>query len=156
MSEQQEEAQSLNEFEQWKVEARNAYAAMSLKELVEKMNEGRLEKEKTERRLARINAFYDVLRFEKVPEQMETDGVENVRYEGIGLVTLTADLRIQIRDKKGLFAWLRAKRLGSLIKEDVNSSTLKASIKGMMKSGKPVPTDFVKVDPITRAAITKG
>lgn len=156
MSEQDEEVQQLNEFEQWKADARKQYEPMNLRQLVENMNTHRAAKERLERDLAKINAFYDVLRFERVPEQMESDGVENVRYEGIGLVTLTSDLRIQVRDAKGLHLWLRARKLGSLIKEGVNPSTLKASIKGMLKAGKPTPTDFVKVDPITRAAITKG
>lgn len=151
-----EETQDLNEFEQWKADARKGYGGKPLKKLVEEMNELRKLKEKTERELAKVNAFYDVLRFEKVPEQMESDGVENVRFEGIGLVTLTADLRISVRDKPGLFAWLRAKKLGSLIKQEVAPSTLKASIKNMMKAGKPTPSEFVRIDPITRATIVKG
>lgn len=151
-----EQTGNLNEFEQWKADAREQYKNAELRALVEAMNAYRKDKEDTERALAKINAYYDVLRFEKVPEQMESDGVENVRYEGIGLVTLTADLRVAVKDKKGLFAWLRSKKLGSLIQEGVNPSTLKASIKGMMKNGKPMPTEFVRIDPITRAAITKG
>lgn len=152
----EDSGENLNEFEQWKADARKEFSGLKLRPLVEAMNDYRQRKERIERELAKINAFYDVLRFERVPEQLEIDGVENVRYEGIGLVTTTADLRIQTTNKTGLFGWLRKRKLGSLIQEGVNASTLKAVLKGMIKKGEAIPTEFVKVDPITRASITKG
>lgn len=155
MSEYESEGQQ-NAFEEAKAKARKAFDGMKLKELVEHMNRGRLEKEKLESQLREVNAWYDVLRFEKVPERMEADGVENVRYDGIGRVSLTADLYVQVKDQKELNLWLRTKKLGDLIKQVVHPSTLKAFIKSRIKDGKEYPTDFVKVTPITRASITKG
>ncbi len=143
-------------FEQAKASARKQYDGRDLKSLVEVMNGFRLKKADLEQKLAECNAYYDVLRMEKVPERMELDGVERVSYEGIGRVALTADLFVRTRDKVGLFGWLRKNKLSDLIQPGVNPSTLKSFIKKRMQAGKPVPNDFVVVTPITRASITKA
>lgn len=151
-----EDSAALNSFEQAKMDARKQYDGMKLRELVEEMNVTRISKEQLEKQLALVNAAYDVLRFEKVPERMELDGVENVRYDGIGRVSITADLRVSVKDKDGLFGWLKKRKLGDVIKPTVNASTLTAMIKGLIKKGGELPDEFVKLTPITRASITKG
>lgn len=147
-----------NIFERAKKEARDKYEAKSLKELVIAMKDRAIEKEQAENRLKIINAHYDVLRFEKIPERMDSDGVEKITLEGIGRVSLTADLQLSVKGgaKDELFGWLRKRKLGSLIQEGVNASTLKAFVKGRIKEGKDYPSELLNVTPITRASITKA
>lgn len=117
-------------------------------------------KTKLEEDLKEVNAEFDVLRFERVPEQMENDGVESgVRFTGIGQIVLLPDLRIACNkaQKPGFFAWLKKRRMGDLVQEDINSSTLKAWVKERMKTGKELPpSDLVRVEPVTKASIRKG
>jgi hypothetical protein len=138
--------------------ARKLYMGKKLKSLVEEMKAIGEKKERLEAELKDVNAAYDVLRFELIPEKMEEEGVERVSYDGIGRVSLTGDIRLSLLKarKPDFFAWCRKNKLGSLITEDINSSTLKAFIRGRIKEGKPYPSDIVTVTPITRASITKG
>lgn len=145
-------------FEGYKAEAREKYGKFKLKELVVEMKKVGGLKESVEDKLSKINAHYDVLRMERVPEQMELDGVETIRYEGIGKVVLTGDMFVST--KKGqmpaLQAWFKKNRLGDLLKPSINSSTLKAWVKARMVAGKKVPSELLSITPVTRASITKG
>lgn len=129
-----------------------------LKKLVEAMHAVKKTKEELEANLKEANAEFDVLRFELIPTQMENDGVERVSYEGIGRVSLTADLRVTVlaQNKAGLMSWFRKNKLGDLVSETINASTLKAWVKKRMTDGKTVPSELLNVTPITRASITKG
>jgi hypothetical protein len=137
---------------------RAAHAGQDLKALVVDMYNVRQRKEAIEADLKNVNAEYDVLRFELIPEAMDKAGVENVRYEGIGRVSLTADIQVACPapTRDDFFTWLRKHKLGSLISEGVNPSTLKSWIKTRMKEGKELPSELLKITPITRASITKG
>lgn len=131
----------------------------NLQALVRAMQAAQRRKEALEQDLKNANAEFDVLRFEAVPELMDTQGVERVSYEGIGRVSLTADLRIQTfaAARSSLFEWLTTNKLGDLITETVNPSTLKAWVKNRLKEGKELPpSELLRVTPITRASITKG
>lgn len=137
---------------------RAKYRGMKLKDLVEAMAAAQKRKENIELDLANANAEFDVLRFEAIPEKMEEDGVERVSYEGIGRVSLTADLRVATVNAKkpALFAWFEEHNLSDIIQPSINASTLKAFIKNCIKQGKPYPSELLTVTPITRASITKG
>lgn len=137
---------------------RDKYKGEKLLPLVQAMQKVQARKEALEEDLKNVNAEFDVLRFEAIPERMEIDKVENVRYEGIGLVTLTGDIRMNVlaANRQNLFSWFRKNKLGDLISETVNSSTLKSWVKKRMKEGKPYPSELLNVTPITRASIRKG
>jgi hypothetical protein len=141
-----------------KQEFRNAYAGLSLLDLVSKMQEVGGLKEQAEDKLKRINAAYDVLRLELIPAAMENQGIENLKVAGIGRVSLTGDMYVStVADRRPeFFEWLRDQNLGDIIQETINSSTLKAFVKNRIQTGAPVPEDFVRVAPFTRASITKG
>lgn len=128
----------------------------TLRQLVGFMAETQVERDALKSKLAECNAELDILRFEKIPEKMDEEETETIRYEGIGRVSLTADTRVAL--PKGLkpefFKWCRAHKLGDLISETVNSSTLTSWVKGRIKAGKEVPS-VLKVTPFTRASITK-
>ena len=144
-------------FEQAKVKARDSFKGLELRELVLLMAERRRSKDEAEAVLSAINAEYDVLRFEAIPECMDKAGIDRIQYEGIGRVSLTADVQVSTKTgaKEALFEWLRGRKLGDLIQPGINASTLKAFVKDRIKQGKDLPTEFLNVTPITRASITK-
>lgn len=139
-----------------KAQFRDRYKNTPLNELIRAMHGVRQVKDEYDDALKNINAHYDVLRIELIPAKMEEEGIERIAIEGIGRVSLTADMYVGVTDKTGLFDWLRKHKLGSLIKEQVPSATLKAFVKNRIIKGAPVPTELVKVTPFTRASITKA
>lgn len=147
--------EDINDFDKAKAEARKSYNSLTLREMVEKMKEFGEAKEDLEAQLKIVNAHYDVLRMEIIPEKMDNDGVENVKYDGIGRISLTADMFVATADKEGLFNWFKTNGLEDLIQPTVNASTLKAFVKRRIVDGKEYPTEFLRVTPFTRASITK-
>lgn len=141
-----------------KQQYRDEYAGLDLLTMIAKMKEVSAIKEKQEDKLKNINAAYDVLRLELIPAKMEEEGIERLSVAGIGRVSLTGDMYVSTRKDhiEEFYGWLRDSGLGDLIQETVNSSTLKAFVKKRIQAGEPVPEDFVKVTPFTRASITKG
>ena len=104
-----------------------------------------------------MNAEYDQLRMIAIPEAMEKEGLESpLNVAGVGRVSLTGDLFVSVGDKDGFYAWLRKNKMGDVITEGINPSTLKAWVKARIAGAKPYPTDFLKVTPFTRASITKA
>lgn len=116
-----------------------------------------------------LQAEYDVLRIEMLPELFEELGIENVKLDDLdrwdsgrntkisGRVSLTADIFVHTADSTGLLAWMKKNKLMDWAKLTVNSSTLRAALKERMKAGKGVPpSEVVKVTPYTRASITKA
>lgn len=153
-----DDAEDLGVFEEAKSAARDAYQTWELLPLIKEMKEYAAKKEALEGELKIINARYDVLRLEVIPERMDSEGIENLKVEGIGRVSLTADMFVSVKGgaKQGLFDWFNSNKLGDLIQPTVNASTLKAFVKRRIKEGKDYPIDFLNVTPITRASITKG
>jgi hypothetical protein len=148
----------LNDFELMKLEARDYYKDFSLQYLVTRMRDLQLKKAEQEAALKQTNAWLDVLRFEMIPAKMDEEGIERVSYEGIGRVSLTADLLVSTRAgmKDDLFHWLNDHGLGDIVQPTVNASTLKAFVKERMRNNKEYPEELLNVTPITRASITKG
>jgi hypothetical protein len=139
-----------NEFQQ--------YDNLSLVDLVHAMSTLQNRKEAAEEQLKLINKEYDFLRITKVPTTMEDDGVDRINVTGIGRVSLTADMHVSVKaDKKSeFFEWLRDNGRGDLLQENINPSTLKAAVKGMVRNGDEMPTEMLNVSPFTRASITRA
>lgn len=138
---------------------RSEHKGKSLKDLVLAMQKIQARKVAVEADLKNVNAEFDVLRFELIPEKMDEDGVERISYDGVGRVSLTGDLRVHTPAgaKAHLFAWFKKHKLADLIVPTVNSSTLKSWVKQRIKEGKELPPgEMLNVTPITRASITKG
>lgn len=144
-------------FETAKNEARDSLKGKPLRELAEIMVGYRQNKDDLEAELKIVNAYFDVLRFELVPERMELDGVDRIVYDGIGRLQTTGDALVAVKpgQKEAFYAWLKKNKLEDLIQPVVNASTLKAFVKGRIKGGLSYPTDCLNVTPITRASITK-
>lgn len=157
MNEQNDEVREQNAQVERMMRWRDHHKGQDLKTLVQAMADVRADKEAKENVLKDINAHYDVLRFDLIPTQMDDDGVDGVTYEGIGRVSVTGDVRVKVKDKDGLYSWLKKSKMGDIISNTVNTSTLGALIRKRMKAGKSIPgTDVLEVTPIQRASITKG
>lgn len=133
------------------------YDSISLVDLVTAMAELQRYKEALEDSLKLVNKELDFLRITKIPGQMEDEGIDRITVSGVGRVSLTADMHVSVKaDKKPeFFEWLRDNGRGDLLQENINPSTLKATIKGLVKNGEEIPEDLLNVSPFTRAAITK-
>jgi hypothetical protein len=147
--------------EKRKNEYRLQHKGKTLLDMVIRMREVEIAKEDLEDKLKELNAEYDVLRIDLIPVRMEDDGINNVRYADIGQVVVQGDLYVKVIDKEKLFGWFRKSKLGDLIQETVNASTLKAFIKRRIKEGKPYPDKIgddpvLKITPFSRASINKS
>lgn len=133
------------------------YDNMSLVDLVHAMSTLQNRKETVEEQLKLINKEFDFLRITKVPATMEDDGVDRIQVTGVGRVSLTADMHVSVKaDKKPeFFEWLRDNGRGDLLQENINPSTLKAAVKGMVRGGEALPDGMLNVSPFTRASITR-
>ena len=117
--------------------------------------------EKSKEETSRLNCQWDVLRLEVLPDRMDAQGIENIAVDGVGKVSLTADLYVSIKpdSKSDLFKWFRKNKLGELIKETVHSGTMRSFVKSWMKDPKKaakLPSALLNVTPYTRASITKA
>jgi len=104
-----------------------------------------------------LQAEFDALRKRLVPNKMESMGIESVRIEGVGTLSLATDAYCSTPadERQNLKDWLRANEAGDLIAETVNASTLKAFIKEQTLEGNEIPP-MVKFDPYTYSKITGG
>jgi len=134
------------------------YDGMTLMELIREMRRVQMAKDETETELKKLNKHFDFLRITKVPQMMEDEGIRNLNVEGVGRVSLTADMHVSIKDgqKESFYEWLRDNGRSDLIQPNVNPSTLKATVKNMVKEGEVVPEEMLNVSPFTRASITKA
>jgi len=143
------------------VKQRNAdaferYRGLTLVEMVQTMADLAECKEYLENLLKVCNAEHDTLRIKLIPDKIEADGLESpVTIAGVGRVSLTDDLTVTVGEKDDFYKWLHKHKMGDLITESVNSSTLKAWVKERIKENKPYPTECLKVTPFTRASITR-
>lgn len=130
--------------------------------LAKKMAKVRAKKDKLDDELKEINAEYDVLRIELMPTLMEDRGLGNFVVKGLGRVQVAADIFCSIKggQQEAMFEWARGENpdkedLSGWIKEKIEPSTLKAAIKDRLKTGKPVPDEFLNVTLYQRASIVK-
>lgn len=134
------------------------YDDMELLDLIREMRRLQTEKDEIEADLKRHNKHFDFLRITKIPALMEDQGIRNLNVEGVGRVSLTADMHVSIKEgqKEDFYIWLRDNGREDLIQPNVNPSTLKATVKNMVKEGEVVPEEYLNVSPFTRASITKS
>ena len=134
------------------------YDSISVVDLVTAMAALQKHKEDLEDSLKAVNKEFDFLRITKIPGQMEDEGIDRITVNGVGRVSLTADMHVSVKAEKKaeFFDWLRDNGRGDLLQENINPSTLKATVKGLVKNGEEIPEDLLNVSPFTRASITKS
>lgn len=101
---------------------------------------------------------YDYLTISVVPDRMDEDDIGTIKINNVGRLQLGSDIRCSVpSDKKeDLKDWLKENGHGSMISDTINSSTLKAFVREMMKENKPYPKDLLKIEPYSRATVVKA
>lgn len=138
-------------------EEKNYYEGWTLPQLANEMVAVRERLDQKKHEQAEIQKLYDLLRKKLVPETMENMGIQTVKLTGIGRLSLRAEAYASFaKDKKQeAMQWLVDNGHGDLIKEEVNSSTLKAFLKECMREGEEFPDDLFRFDPYMQATVTK-
>lgn len=140
------------------------YRKESYKNLAIRMQQLATLKAEAEDEAKEHNAELDLIRLIIVPERFADDEITSLKIDGVGRLGLTSDMHCNVKkdDKEGFFNWMRENEFGDLIKEDINSSSLKALIKELGKSEDDSDQekyekiqDYVKVHPFMRASVTK-
>lgn len=129
------------------------YDRMTLPELGREMERVRKDLDTVKDTKTALEKEYDFLCTVKIPPAMEAAGLTAMKLEsGRGVrvqdevfVSLTSEQFSNFKD------WLIEQGDASIVKETVNSSTLKAYITGRIKSGKEYPVDMVKVSIVPKA-----
>lgn len=134
------------------------YDELKLVDLIARMHEIQQKKERLEAQVKELNRHFDFLRITKIPAQMEEEGIDRINVTNVGRVSLTADMHVSIKAemKEQFYQWLRDNGREDIVTETVNPSTLKATVKNMVKNGEEYPDDLLNVSPFTRASITKA
>lgn len=117
-----------------------------------------LQRQKSEKEidLTALNMMIDKLRLIEIPKLMETLGLRNATFEGIGRVQLAADLYCSTKpgQKDTAMVWLRDCGYADMISETYNATTMKALIRGFIAEGTEIP-EFLNVTPFVRASVVK-
>ena len=101
---------------------------------------------------------YDAIRKRYLPDAMADEGIENIRLEGVGAVSVRSDVYVTIpaESRDVAYDWLRGTGHGGIIKETVHSSTLRATVKEMLRKGAVLPDpEVLKVTPFDIAVLTR-
>ena len=116
-------------------------------------------KESTDTLAKEVNKIHDYVRKEALPDKMAEvhEGTESVRLEGVGLISLRTDIYASICAgmQEPVKDWLFETGNEGLLKETVNSSSLKAFLKKCISEGMEVPEDLFNVTPYTYAVVLK-
>ncbi len=113
-----------------------------------------------------IEKVYDKIRFALVPEVFADNDVTTLTVEGIGRCNIMDDIQVAIMGdnkedkevhKQAFYEWLRNNELEDIITQTVNAQTLAAFVRRQLQSkdGLKLPFDHIKVNPVTRAQITR-
>jgi hypothetical protein len=142
--------QEFNEFMEF-------YREYDTLELIRAMAKIREQKDAIESEAKAVAREYEFLTKVKIPEAFDNDGIKNMSVDGIGRISLRTDIYASIKagHKEEALQWLSDIGSEDLIQPTVNSSTLKAFLKGRIKSGEDTPEEFFNITPYQQATITK-
>ena len=133
------------------------YDNYSYKELALQFRQLQTDIEKFEKSKAELTREFDFLRKIVIPARMEHDQMDVVTITGVGRFTVSADMYCNTPAEKRfeLQKWLVDRGFGDLVQPTVNGSTLKAFIKEQLGQGNEIPSEIVKIEPYSRASLTK-
>lgn len=129
-----------------------------LRSLCVSMKDLQEQKDKLETQLAALNKALDLLRTKEIPELMESLGLKNATFDGIGRVQLAADIFASTREgqREAAMQWLRDCGYDDMIVQTYNASSLKALFRRQIAQGVEIPEDIFNVHPFIRASIVKA
>lgn len=130
----------------------------TLRDLCIKMRDVQERKVALEAELVEVNKEFDRIRLAEIPTLMESLGVKNATFAGLGRVQLATDLYASTREgqKGAAMQWLRDCGYADLITETYNASSIKAVFRDLIKAGTMPPDEIFNVTPFVRASIVKG
>ena len=99
------------------------------------------------------------LRFTVLPALFEQNSVKNVTtLNGYKVSIDMSDITVSVppENKGRAYDWLNDQGYGDIITSTINSSTLKATIKSMIRENMPVPEDVFKITPYVKLSVTKA
>lgn len=102
-----------------------------------------------------LNDFRDKLKVEVVPAAFERDKITSFNTVDGYRVTMSQSVRCKMLDKGLGYAWLRENKLGDLITETVNASTLAATARSMLEEGKELPPEYFETYLQPGTSVTK-
>jgi len=128
-----------------------------LRQLCAQMKSLQDRKDVLDAELTDINKSLDVIRMGEIPALMESLGVKNATFDGLGRVQLASDLFASTREgqKAAAMQWLRDCGYEDMITETYNASSLKALFRRQLKDGVEIPDTIFNVSPFTRASLVK-
>ena len=134
------------------------YASWSTKEIFKELLVLRTGLDIAESEAKEARKEYDYFSMNIVPERMVDEGINNINVEGIGRISIRADMKVSTLShlRVQLYGWLAEHGHSDLLTETINASTLKAFIREQMQEGNPIPDEFVSIHPYSRAVITKS
>lgn len=104
-----------------------------------------------------VQKRYDFLSIEVVPDRMDDEGIESIRVAGVGRLQTQSDIRCNVpaANREAVQDWLKNNGHGSMVTESINSSSLKAFVKEMMREDQPYPKELLQIHPYSRATVVK-
>lgn len=134
------------------------YSGHSAVDLIKAMARLRAEKDAAEDEAKGISREYKYITEVAIPEKFAEDGVSIMKVDGIGRCNLAADIYASVKagQKEAAYQWLSDIGSGDLIQPAVPPSTLKAFLKGRIKSAEDIPEEFFNCTPYQVARITKA
>ena len=113
-------------------------------------------KEAQEADLKDTNIAIEVITKVLLPQKMDEQGIQNVKIDGVGRISLRGEVYASIlaENRELAYDWLRNTGRAALITNTVNPSTLKAAAKEWIKNGEEIP-EFIKITPATVATLTR-
>ena len=111
-----------------------------------------------EDQLAEVNTRLDTLRTKEIPELMESLGLRNATFDGVGRIQLAADIYASTKEgqREAAMQWLRDCGYEDMIVETYNASSLKALFRRQIAQGVEIPTEIFNVHPFIRASVVKA
>lgn len=114
-----------------------------------------------------LEKIYDILRFTVVPEVFADHETTTLTLEGIGRCNVLDDIAVSIvgedkgekeAHKQEFHKWLIANELEDMITQTVNAQTLAAFVRRQLQNreGLKLPMEHLKINPVTRAQITRS
>lgn len=159
----------LRKYNEWLEEqARNKDKKLSPMEALRLMDRVYRHKEKVSEHIkSPIEKIYDILRFTVVPEVFIDNEITTLTLEGIGRCNVMDDISVTMQGeskdekeehKQAFYQWLVQNEMEDLITQTVNAQTLAAFIRRQLQSedGLKLPYEHIKINPVTRAQITRS
>lgn len=130
----------------------------SIKELAQIQRDYKQKIEELRAEATEFQKIYDLIRNRLLPEKMDEQGVENIKLEGIGKISLSPVLQVSVpsETRDMFYQWLVENGHGDIIQEYAQPATVKALIQEQIRNGEQIPEDLISIHAFTQARITKG